>query len=176
MGIALGAIVAAAGAFLALRGIGGIMLPLTGVFIAVNAATERQAAVVSRRLSGLCVGHLTWFGIARAPMWTSTETMLWERSRLGSAGLVAVTDSLGLLAGVVTEERMLKVPDHRRNSTNLAELMIPVEHLARAIPEESLVHALGRLNPLAPVLTVWQSNRLVGVVPSERIRRWVSNP
>lgn len=176
VGIAIGAGVAAAGAFLALRGIGGVMVPLTGVFIAVNAATERHAAHAASRLAGLAVGDLTWFGIARASAATAVDTMLWERQRLGEAGLVALNDDSGNLLGVVTEERMRRVPQDRQSSTRLVDLMIPIGSVARCTPEESLVFALSRVNPVAPVLTVWKQNRLVGVVPTEWLRQRITRP
>lgn len=173
-GVVVGAVVAGAGAFLAMRGVGGLMLPLTGVFIAVNAATERHGAAAARRLAGIRVGDLTWYGIARADSHTTVNTMLWERSRLGGAGVVAVQDGVGNLVGVVPEERMLRVPEERREFVTLGQLVIPVEHLARSRSDESLVYALGRVNPIAPVLTVWHENRLVGVVPVARLRERIA--
>ena len=170
IGVILGAGVAGAGAFLALRGIGSLMVPLTGVFIAVNAATERQAALACRRLAGMSVGDLTWFGIAGAQPQTDVATMLWERSRLGSAGVVAVNDPNGNLMGIVTESRMDRVPEEQRGTTSLGSLMVPAGNLARSRPDESLVYALSRVSPLMPVLTVWADNRLVGVVPTEWLR------
>jgi len=171
IGIVLGAIVAGGGALLAFRGIGGIMLPLTGVFIAVNAATEKQASLAARRLDGLNVSDLTWWGIARASMHTDVDTMLWEKSRLGSAGIVALTDEQGMLVGVVSEERMQKVPEEARSSTPLHQIMVPLANLPKCAPGEPLVHAVTRVSPLNPVLTVWAENRLVGVVPTEWLRR-----
>ena len=176
VGVLIGAAVAGAGTFLALRGIGGVMVPLTGVFIAVNAATERHAAQAARRLAGLSVGDLTWFGIARADAHLAVETMLWERERLGGAGIVAVNDDHGNLLGVVTEERMMRVPEERRPVTPLVEIMIPIGSVARSTAGESLVYALSRVNPMAPVLTVWAQNRLVGVVPTERLRQRLTRP
>jgi Zn-dependent protease len=170
-GVAVGMVVTAAGTFLVLRGVGGLMLPMTGLFIAINAATERQGARAARRLEGISVRDLTWFGIAQADASTSVSQMLWERSRLGGAGLVAVTDSAGEITGVVTEDRMLKVPEERRDSVRLAQLMIPQANLARLSPDDSLVHALARISPFSPVVTVWSGTHLIGTVPTERLRR-----
>lgn len=173
-GVIVGGLVAGAGAFLALRGVGGLMLPITGVFIAVNAATEKHGAAAARRLAGLRVGDLTWYGLARADASTTVDAMLWDRARLGGAGVVAVQDALGNLLGVVPEERMLRVPDERRSNVTLSQLVIPVEHLARSKPDDSLVYALAKVNPLAPVLTVWHENRLVGVVPTDWLRERIA--
>lgn len=170
-GLLVGMVGTAAGTFLVLRGVSGLMLPMTGLFIAINAATERQGARAARRLEGITVGDLTWFGIAQADAQVSVSQMLWERSRMGGAGLVAVTDSTGAIAGVVTEDRLMKVPEERRESVHLAQVMVPQANLARLSPDDSLVHALARISPFSPVVTVWNGSHLIGAVPTERLRR-----
>jgi len=171
VGVAIGMIVTAAGTFLVLRGVGGLMLPMTGLFIAINAATDRHGARAARQLDGLRVRDLAWFGIAQAPGTTTVSQMLWERSRLGGAGLVAVVDPAGQVAGVVTEERMHKVPEDRQDQVLLSQLMVPAAQLPHFQADDTLINALQRVSPLAPLVTIWSNDRLVGVVPIERLRR-----
>jgi hypothetical protein len=94
----------------------------------------------------------------------------------GGYDLLGVVGGSEGLLGVVTEERMTRVPEERRALTPLVEIMIPIGSVARSTPGESLVYALSRVNPIAPVLTVWAQNRLVGVVPTERLRQRLTRP
>jgi Zn-dependent protease len=164
------------GIWLMWRGINLFFLVLTGLFIAMNAMAERKAAVAARRIDGLRVGDLTWYGVAQAPADTDAETMLWQRARLGGAGIVAVTDEQGQLSGVVIEERMQRVPVQMRPITRLRHLMVPFNVLAQAEEQEPLISALTRVHPLAPVITVWRDGRLVGVLPTEQIRQRLAPP
>lgn len=171
VGVAIGILVTAAGTFLVLRGIGGLMLPMTGLFIAINAATDRQGARAARRLDGLRVRDLAWFGIAEASGSTTVTQMLWERSRLGGAGVVAVVDPAGHVTGIVTEERMLKVPEERQDQVYLYQLMVPAAQIPHFNADDTLINALHRTSPFAPIVTIWNNERLVGVVPAERLQR-----
>jgi len=172
----VGWLIVAVGVWLMWEGAGTLLLPITGLLIALNAIAECKGAAAAQRLDGLSVGDLTWYGIAEAPADTDAETMLWQRARLGGAGVVAVTDREGHLAGVVAEERMLRVPEQLRSLTRLRQLMVPITNIAQAEEKESLVSALSRIHPLAPIITVWREGRLVGVVPAERVRQRLSSP
>ncbi len=172
-GRVVGWAIAGLGLWLMLEGHGGIFILVTGVFIALNATAERAGVGVRRRLEGLLVNDLTWFGIARATADTDAETMLWQRSRLGMAKVVAVEDEQGQIAGIVAEEQLWNVPEHQRAQVPLRQLATPLTRFGRARPDEPLASALARLNPYAPVLTVWQDDRLVGVVTAERLREHV---
>jgi CBS domain-containing protein len=95
--------------------------------------------------------------------------MWWQRQRLGGAGVVAVTREDGALAGIVSEEQLQAVPEERRPYVPLAQLMVPFTKLAKADPDEDLSDVLARLNPTAPVVTVWREGKLLGVVPRRRL-------
>jgi len=169
-GQVLGWIIVAVGFWMMMRGWVTVVVPFIGVFIAMNALAERRAAHAAHRIAGLRVADLTWYGIAEAPADTDAETMWWQRARLGQAGVVAVTDGKGHATGMVTEERIAKVPEQARPLTRLAQLMVPFNALAQASEQESLITALSRVHPLAPIITVWREGRLVGVVPIAKLR------
>lgn len=169
-GQVLGWTLAGIGLWLVLNGQPGIMFALTGVFLAVNAKAEAMASVVSARLAGTRVGDLTWFGIAHAEASTDAETMLWQRQRLGSAGVVAVEQPDGHLEGLVAEDQLWNVPEDQRATMRLAQLMVPFSRLAQADPDEDVADVLSRLNPLSPLVTVWRDGRLLGVVPAATMR------
>ncbi|MGB0112710.1 MAG: site-2 protease family protein [Ilumatobacteraceae bacterium] len=162
-------LVAVGGAWL-LNGGPGVFVALTGFFIAVNARAEIMTSYVAAQLDGLKVKDLTWFGIAQAGTDMDADSMIWQRQRLGSAGAVAVVDANGHLDGLVMEEQLWAVPSERRALVMLTQLMVPFNSLAKATLDEDLVSVLPRLNPLRPVVTVWNGDKLLGIVPAKRLR------
>lgn len=160
----------ALGVGMVLNGQFGLFILITGVFIAMNARAEIMASYVSQQLDGIKVRDLTWFGIAHAGSDMDADSMIWQRQRLGSAGAVAVVDEAGHLDGLVLEEQLWAVPAERRAMVMLTQLMVPFAKLAKASPDEDLAAVLPRLNPLRPVVTVWDEDRLLGIVPPKRLQ------
>ena len=58
----------------------------------------------------------------------------------------------------------------RRALVMLTQLMVPFSSLTRATLDEDLASVLPRLNPLRPVVTVWNGDKLLGIVPPKRLR------
>jgi Zn-dependent protease len=170
-GVVVGWLIAIVGVWLLFNGISSIMVIVTGLFLAVNAKAELMASQMSARLIGVQVRDLTWFGIATAPSDTDAETMLWQRDRLGTPKVVAVEGNDGELKGLVAEDQLWMVPEPQRPSVLLTQLMVPFSRLARAELDEDVTSVLPRLNPLAPMVTVWREGRLVGVVTADAITR-----
>ncbi len=165
----LGWLMAGGGVLLMLNGQFGVFIILTGVFIAMNARAEIMASYIGEQLDGTTVRDLTWFGIAEAGTDMDADSMIWQRQRLGSAGAVAVLDDNGKLDGLVMEEQLWAVPSERRALVMLTQLMVPFTKLAKASPDEELSAVLPRLNPLRPVVTVWNGDKLLGIVPPKRL-------
>jgi len=173
-GKAVGFSLAGIGAVMLFQDRPGLMLIVTGMFIAMNAKAETMAADVAERLQGVRVGDLTWFGVAHATGETDADTILYQRSRLGEAGIVAVDRDGGdprspELVGIVSEEQLLALPPDQRQWVTLSSLMLPLQHVTRAHPDEELATVLARLDPRSPVVTVWNEGKLLGVVPSKRL-------
>jgi Zn-dependent protease len=169
-GTFIGWSLAGIGFALILREQSGIWLMVTGLFIAMNAKVEIAAAGVAERLVGVKVRDLTWFGVAAAGADMDADSMLWDRRRLGHAGGVAVTDEAGETQGIVLEDQLWAVPAEQRPWVMLTQLMVPVDRVAQASPDEDLSSVLPRLDPMRPVVTVWQDGKLVGMVPPRRLR------
>jgi Zn-dependent protease len=159
------------GVWMMLNGWGSLFIPLTGAFLLVSAKAEQLGVVAESRLEGLTVRDVTWFGVARASDDVDAETMLWQRSRLGVPRLVAVEDDSGGVAGLVTEDQLLRIPEDHRARVRLAQLAVPLSRVARATPDEPLVAALRRTTPLAPWITVWGEGRLVGIVLPDTVSK-----
>jgi Zn-dependent protease len=158
------------GLWMTINGQPGIFLVVTGVFIAVTARAEIISSNLAERLSGTTVDDVTWYGVAAAPGETDANSMLWERSRLGNAGAVVVTASDGTPEGVVLEEQLWARPESERPWVVLAQLMLPMTNIARAAPGDELAEVLPQVNPRRPVITVWDDDRLLGVVPPDTLR------
>jgi Zn-dependent protease len=166
-GRVLGWTVAGVGVWLMMSGYGGVFIALSGAFIALNATAERVGAQVRQHLAGITIGELTRYGIAQAYGDTTVDAMLWERSRLGPARVVAVIDTTRNITGLVTEQQMWDVDADIRCDTSLAEVMIPVERLGRVSADEPLAEALGHVQSSHPTLTVWRDDHLIGIVPAD---------
>ena len=89
------------------------------------------------------------------------------RIRMEPAELARMEAELNGILGWV--EQLQAVPEERRPYVALAQLMVPFTKLAKADPDEDLSDVLARLNPTAPVVTVWREGKLLGVVPRRRL-------
>lgn len=170
-GRVLGWCIGIAGVALMFNGQGGVFIALTGVFIAANARAEIAGSYVAERLDGVKVRDLTWFGVAHAGSDMDADSMIWQRSRLGSAGAVAVdANDDGQLDGLVLEDQLWAVPAEQRALVMLNSLMVPFSQTAQAGLDDDLSSVLPRLNPLRPVVTVWQDGKLAGVIPPRALQ------
>ena len=83
---------------------------------------------------------------------------------------MAVVGDNGELDGLVLEDEMWAVPAERRGMVMLTQLMVPFSKTAKAAPDEELTTVLPRLNPLRPVITVWNDDQLAGVIPPATLK------
>ncbi len=157
------------GFVLMLNGQFGVFVMITGLFIALNARAEIMTSYVAEQLDGVKVRDLTFFGIAQAGTDMDADSMIDQRQRLGAAGAVAVVDDNGRLDGLVLEDQLWAVPSETRSLTMLTQLMVPFTNLAKASLDEDLATVLTRLDPLRPVVTVWNDGKLLGIVHPKRL-------
>ncbi len=169
-GLVLAWIIMTVGFALLVNGESGLWLLVTGLFILATAQVEISTSRVAEQLEHVTVGDLTWYGVAQAGPDMDADSMLWQRSRLGRAGGVAVTDQHGRLTGLVIEDALWNIPADQRPWVMLTQLMVPFDDLAQASPDEPLSRVLPRLNSRTPAISVWSDGRLVGLVSPERVR------
>ena len=158
------------GVVLMLNGQFGVFFMITGLFIAMNARAEIMTSYVAEQLDGVKVRDLTFFGIAQAGTDMDTDSMIDQRERLGAAGAVAVVGDDGELDGLVLEDQLWAVPFDRRPLVMLTQLMVPFNNLAKASLDEDLATVLPRLDPLRPIVTVWNDGKLLGIVHPKRLQ------
>lgn len=169
-GRVLGWGLAALGVVLMIQGMQGIFVAVTGLFIALNARAEIMASYVGEQLDGVKVRDLTWFGIAHASNDMDADSMIDQRQRLGNAGVVALdANGDGMVDGLVLEDQLWAIPSEQRAMVMLTQLMTPFSTLAKAAPDDDLASVLPRVNPLHPMVTVWNGDTLLGVVPAKRL-------
>jgi Zn-dependent protease len=153
-----------------LNGQFGLIFMLTGLFIALNARAEIMTSYVAEQLDGVKVRDLTFFGIAQAGTDMDADSMIDQRQRLGAAGAVAVVGDDGELDGLVLEDQLWAVPLERRPMVMLTQLMVPFNNLTKASLDEDLATVLPRLDPLRPIVTVWNDGKLLGIVHPKRLQ------
>jgi Zn-dependent protease len=158
------------GFVLMLNGQFGVFVMITGLFIALNARAEIMTSYVAEQLDGVKVRDLTFFGIAQAGTDMDADSMIDQRQRLGAAGAVAVVGDDGELDGLVLEDQLWAVPSENRPMVMLTQLMVPFHNLAKASLDEDLASVLPRLDPLRPVVTVWNDGQLLGIVHPKRLQ------
>jgi Zn-dependent protease len=158
------------GFVLMLNGQFGVFIMVTGLFIALNARAEIMTSYVAEQLDGVKVRDLTFFGIAQAGTDMDTDSMIDQRQRLGAAGAVAVVGDDGELDGLVLEDQLWAVPSEHRPMVMLTQLMVPFNSLAKASLDEDLATVLPRLDPLRPIVTVWNDGKLLGIVHPKRLQ------
>ena len=169
-GRVLGWAITGVGVWLLLSGYNGLLIALSGAFIALNATVERMGAQVRRQLGPLSVADIARFGLAHGDAATDVDTILWQRQRLGPPRVVVVLAAQGHPVGLATEDDLWDVDASRRPYLTLGEVATPLDRIGRVTPDTPLAEALSQIQPHHPLLTVWHGDRLVGVVPSDVLR------
>ncbi len=175
VGSILGWGLVALGLSLALSGRSGVWMIVSGLFVAMSARVDVLTATIGERLGSAKVNEFTWFGVAEVGPDMDVDSMIWQRSRLGGAGAVAIRGESGRLDGLVLEDQLWAVPSERRAWTMLTSLMAPLDRFPRADVDDDLAGVLPRVHPLRPVITVWRDGRLLGVVPPKVVRERIEN-
>jgi Zn-dependent protease len=165
----------ALGASFMLSGRSGVWMIVSGLFVVMSARVEVFTATIGERIGPAKVNEFTWFGVAEVGPDMDVDSMIWQRSRLGGAGAVAVRGAGGSLDGLVLEDQLWAVPADRRAWTMLTSLMAPLDRLPRADVDDDLAVVLPRVHPLRPVITVWRDGRLLGVVPPKVVRERIES-
>jgi Zn-dependent protease len=165
----------ALGVSFAITGRSGVWMIVSGLFVAMSARIDVLTAMIGERIGPAKINEFTWFGVAEVGPDMDVDSMIWQRSRLGGAGAVAIRGETGRLDGLVLEDQLWAVPADVRAWTMLTSLMAPLDRLPRADLDDDLAGVLPRVHPLRPVITVWRDGRLLGVVPPKVVRERIES-
>lgn len=158
---------------LAYEGILGLWPALIGLFLYSTARGEEQYALVRGGLENVSVGQIMTPGPPAVPATTTVADLvlhyLWQYH--GEA--VAVTDTTGFLAGVVTAQAVGTVPVDQRSSVVLSQLAIPLADTPVARADEPITALLERMAAKGghPALVLDSEHKLVGVVTMSDVQR-----
>ncbi|MFB9476435.1 site-2 protease family protein [Nonomuraea salmonea] len=157
-------------------GFQGLWLALIGLFL-VNAATaEEQQTQLGSALYGLRVGDV----MSGRPVTAHPEETVAGlidrvvmRHRLSTYPLV---DRLGVFTGLVTLNRIRRVPPEARATTRLGDIACPPHEVPQARPDEPLTDLLGRMDGCADgrAVVLDPDGHLVGLITPSDISRVVA--
>jgi Zn-dependent protease len=172
----LGVGVAGIGAFLLFTdaALNGIWLAMIGGFIAMAATAEQQTSTLEERLTGMRVADvMTAEPVTGIPSFGLAYFI--EQTALPDPhNAYPLVDLDGRLAGLVTLERIRRVPVDQRAWTRLADVAVPAGQVITARPGELLTDLLARLgrrddDQRAVVLDA--GGRVIGIVTRADIAR-----
>ncbi|MEV4086341.1 site-2 protease family protein [Nonomuraea fuscirosea] len=154
-------------------GFEGLWLALIGLFLVNAASAEEQHARLGTALYGVRVGDvMSGPPVAAHP--DETVSSLIEgvvmRQRLSTYPLV---DENGAFVGLVTLNRIRRVPPDRRPDTLLRDIACPPREVPQAAPEEALTDLLDRMGGCTDgrAVVLDQAGRLIGLITPTDISR-----
>ena len=170
IGIVVGWLVAGVGMLLSLRGFSSPMIIVAGVFIAMSARVEVAAADLRAEVNDVRLGDLMWWGVAEARPDVTVAQMRAQRSRLGAAEIVAISDAPGCHVGFVAENDLDRVSVEDASDVVLADIMTGWDSVVVATPEDLLVSVLDQIDPRRPLIVVSTGLTVSAVVPPSRLQ------
>ncbi|WP_117212389.1 site-2 protease family protein [Allorhizocola rhizosphaerae] len=157
--------------FLAAPGLGGLWLALIGWFLFGAAGLEEQQAQVGAALAGVHVRDIMSADPETAPS-DITVAELVDRHLMPSKHSAFPIVAEGRLSGLVTLNRIRRVPREHWADTKVRDVACTADELTIASPDEPVTDLLPRLNECADgrALVVRDGN-LIGIVSPTDISR-----
>jgi Zn-dependent protease len=172
-GQAFGWVLVAAGLFLGLarRDYGWLWTALVGWFLVGAATAEGQQAALQATLRGVAVREIMTPDPATVPASATVAQFLADYlpwTRHSAFPVVADHETVGL----VTLDRINRVPPAERNRTAVRDVACPLSEVARASPDEPVADLLPRLNGCGEGRAlVFADGQLAGIVSPADVNR-----
>jgi Zn-dependent protease len=154
------------------RSYGGLWSALIGWFLISAATMETQQASTQSALAGVPVARVM-SPADPVPDSMSVAGFLARHLPDYRHSAVPVTDEAGNTVGLVTLDRISRVPPADRDHVTLRQLICPVGQVATARPSEPVTEVLGRMRPGCGKgrALVFDDGHLVGVISPEDVMR-----
>jgi Zn-dependent protease len=145
---------------------GGLWPMILGWFVLTAAGAELRHATTQHDLSGTLVRDVMMPEPEALPGWLTVDAFIdgyGQRFTDAPGHVLPVARWEGEVAGVVSADRLGRVPAELRRTTRVLDVAIPIEQLRVARPEEPLADVMERPGADRLVL-VFEGSRLVGIV------------
>ncbi|GAA0664716.1 site-2 protease family protein [Streptomyces thermocarboxydovorans] len=176
-GRVLGWMFVIAGIFLVFAGaaVDGLWLMLIGWFMTAMASAEGGQARMRELLGTVPVRRAMTPDPETVPAATTVQQFLSDPAWVYRHSAFPVTDAAGQPLGLISVHRAGKVPVDERHRTSVADVLVPLDDLPTARPEDRLVDLLPAVeaSPARRAL-VLADDRLVGIVTQSDINRVIS--
>jgi len=152
----------------------GLWPAFLGWFVFMAARAERDGAQRQAGVEGLPVGAVMTPHPPVVPSATSVAEVLAGTVHWWDADQVAaVVGPTGWLEGVVTLERVRRVPAHEQATTRLGDIAERIEAAPVGRPEEAMSILLGRIDAAGgrAAVVLDPANRLAGIVTLDDVER-----
>ncbi|MCH0538925.1 site-2 protease family protein [Streptomyces sp. MUM 203J] len=164
---------------------GGLWLALIGWFLVAAATVEGRQAQVRSVLAGVPVRQAMTAGPVTVKAVLPVAQFLADpRYRYRHSAFPVVAEDAGNAegaeegerpVGLMTLERARAVPEDRRGTVRVEDVMVPLDDVTVAAPDAPLADLLPRMEPGADhTVLVVEEGRLVGVVSSSDVTRTVT--
>jgi Zn-dependent protease len=156
--------------------VGGLWLVLLGWFMTAAAAAEQNAATARALFAGVRVADVMTPDPDLAAAWQTVAEFVSALGGRFAQMAFPVIGPGGTLTGIVTTNRLSRVPAQRREDTHLGDLAVPVPEEYLADPADPAAPLLSH-DPLGGevVAVVEDGGHITGLVTAENMRqalRW----
>lgn len=151
---------------------GGLWVMLIGWFLDGAARTEQRGEAVRHSLEGVRVAEVMSVSPATVPSWITVELFIRQAVSRPHFTAFPTNDISGRVDGLVTVNRLRRVPASQRGGKRASEIMIPLAQLPVARPDELVTDLLNRVGRQSEGhALVLDGDRLVGVLGPADIGR-----
>ncbi|MEU4421573.1 site-2 protease family protein [Actinoplanes sp. NPDC024001] len=151
--------------------IGGFWLVLLGWYLSYAARAEEAAADLAEYLDGIPVSEAMSAPAVCGYAGHTVSEFIARPARLCPHRAYPVTDIDGRLAGVVTIAQLTAIPQRRRMTTRIAEVMVPASQVRVTGADTPLLDVIGALNNRLRTVVVVEQDRPCGVLTTGDVTR-----
>lgn len=159
--------------FFAGDALNGVWFAFLGWFLLSAARAEEEGTVIRDSLAGLRVADVMTPDPQVAPGWITVDELIHEYVLKHRHSSYPVRDFEGRPQGLVTLDRLRRVPADRRRATRVADVAYRLSEVVTASPSDPLADLVRRLPESAGgrALVFEQDGRLVGIVSPVDVAR-----